>query len=135
MSTLLALTYCAPVTKEVHEGTSLTGVEGDTEKKFGPLKVILEGITALYANHEVRLNLSSQASPLMNTLAEDHRCDRKPPLARSVFGRMFQFTSQRCGRSETPRRIDMVCHCPPLFPLLIFFQQAQCHRGAIAAVG
>ena len=103
MSTLLALTYRAPVAKEVHEGTSVTGVEGDTEKKFGPLKVVLEGIPALYSHHDVRLNLSSQASPLMNTLAEDHRCDRKPPLARIVFGRMLQFTSQRRGRSETPR--------------------------------
>ena len=80
------------VTKETREGTSLAGAEGDTEKKFGPLKVVLEGIPALYADHEVRLKLSAQASPLTNTLAEDHRCeqqDRKPPRARSFFGRMF----------------------------------------------
>ena len=54
MSTLLALTYRAPVAKGTREGTSLAGAESDTEKKFGPLKVILEGIPALYANHEVR---------------------------------------------------------------------------------
>ena len=54
MFTPLALTHRAPVVKEVHEGTSLAGVESDTEKKFGPLKVVLEAIPALYANHEVR---------------------------------------------------------------------------------
>ena len=54
MSTLLALTHRAPVVKEAREGTSLEGVEGDTEKKFGPLKAVLERIPALYANHEVR---------------------------------------------------------------------------------
>ena len=92
MSILLALTHRTPVAKEAREGTSLVGVEGDTEKKFGPLKAVLGGIPALYANHEVRLKLSVQASPLTNTLAEDHHCeqqDRKPPLARSFFGRMF----------------------------------------------
>ena len=106
MSTLLALTYHALVAKGAYEGTSLAGVEGDTEKKFGPLKVVLEGIPPLYANHEVRLKISAQASPLTNTLAEDHRREqknRKPPLARSFFGRTFQLTSQRRGRSEAPR--------------------------------
>ena len=84
------------VTKGAREGTSLAGVEGDTEKKFGPLKVILEGIPALYSDHEVGPKLSIQASPLTNTLAEVHRCeqqDRKPPSARSFFGRMFQLAS------------------------------------------
>jgi hypothetical protein len=106
MSTLLALTDRAPVAKGAHEGTSLAGVEGETEKKFGPLKVLLEGIPPLYANHEVRLKLSAQAPPLTNTLVEDHLCEqqnKKPPLARSFFGRTFQFTSLRCGRSEAPR--------------------------------
>ena len=45
--------------KGTREGTLLAGVEDDTEKKFGPLKVILEGIPALYANHEVRSKLSA----------------------------------------------------------------------------
>ena len=61
MSTLLAITYRTPVAKGAREGTSLGGVEGDTEKKFGPLKVVLEGIPALYANHKVRLKFSAQA--------------------------------------------------------------------------
>ena len=55
----LALTNRAPVAKGAREGTSLAGVESDTEKKFGPLKVVLEAIPALYANHEVRLRLRS----------------------------------------------------------------------------
>ena len=96
MFTPLALTHRAPVAKEVHEGTSLAGVESDTERKFGPLKAVLGSIPPLYANHEVRLKLSAQASPLTNTLTEDDHCeqqDRKPPLARSFFGRMLQFAS------------------------------------------
>ena len=97
MSTLLTLTHRASVAKEAREGTSLPGAEGDTEKKFGPLKAVLERIPALYANHEVRLKLSAQASPLTNTLAKDHRReqqDKEPPLACHFFGRTFQFTSQ-----------------------------------------
>ena len=96
MSTLLALADRTPVAKGVREGTSHAGVESDTERKFGPLKVVLESIPPLYANHEVRLKISAQASPLTNTLTEDHRCEqknRKPPLARSFFGRMFRFAS------------------------------------------
>ena len=106
MSTLLVITDRAPVAKGAHEGTSLAGVEGDTVKKFGPLKVVLEGIPPLYADHKVRLKISAQASPLTNTLAEDHCCEQqnqKPPLARSFFGKTFQCTSLRCGRSEASR--------------------------------
>ena len=102
--TPLALAYCVPVAKGYDEGALLEGVRGETEK-FGPLKAVLESIPALYANHEVRLKLSAQASPLTNTLPEDHRCeqkDRKPPLTLSFFGRMFQFASDRQGRSEAP---------------------------------
>ena len=96
MSTPLTLTYHAPVAKGTREDTSPAHVEGDTGKKFGPLKAVLEGIPPLYANHEVRLKLSAQASPLTNILAEDYRCeqqDQKPPSARSFFGRMFQLAS------------------------------------------
>ena len=53
-STPLTLTYHAPVAKGTREDTSPAHVEGDTEKKSGTLKAILEGIPALYANHEVR---------------------------------------------------------------------------------
>ena len=74
MSTPLALTYRALVAKGAREGTSLEGVEGDTEK-FGPLKVLLRAIPPLYANHEVCLKLPAQASPLTNALAEDHHCE------------------------------------------------------------
>ena len=49
--------------KGTREGTSLAGAEGDTEKKFDPLKAVLEGIPPLYANHEVCLKLSAQAFP------------------------------------------------------------------------
>ena len=113
MSTLLTLTHRASVAKEAREGTSLPGAEGDTEKKFGPLKAVLERIPALYANHEVRLKLSAQASPLTNTLAEGYcyeQQDQKPPLACGFFGRMPQFTSHRRDRSEAPQEINRVCY-------------------------
>ena len=95
MSTPLALAHRAPVAKRARKGTLLEGVE-DSTKGFGPLKVILGGIPPLYADHEVRLKPSAQTSLLANTLAEGHRCeqqDQEPPLARSFFGRMFQFAS------------------------------------------
>ena len=101
----LALAYRAQVTKRALKGTLLEDVGGDTEK-FGPLKVALGAIPALYANREVRLKLSAQASLLTNTPTEDHRReqqDRKHSLARSFFGGTFQLTSQRRGRSEAPQ--------------------------------
>ena len=61
MYTPLALAYRAPAAKGARKGTLLEGVGGNTEK-FGPLKVTLGGIPALYANREVRLKLSAQAS-------------------------------------------------------------------------
>ena len=104
MSTPLALAYRALAAKRDRRGTFLEDVGGNAEK-FGPLKVALGAIPALYANREVRLKLSAQASPLTNTLVKGHRCeqqDRKPPLARRFFGRTLQFTSERRGRSEAP---------------------------------
>ena len=76
MSTPLALAYRAPAAKRARKGSLLEGVGGNTEK-FGPLKVVLGGIPPLYANHEVRLKLSAQAPPSMNTPAEDHRCEQQ----------------------------------------------------------
>ena len=75
MLTLLTLTHRAPVAKEAREGTSLARVEDDTEKKFGPLKVALEGIPALYANHEVRLKQS-----LYSSFPIDEYTRRRPSL-------------------------------------------------------
>ena len=103
MSTSLALAYRAPVAKRARKDTLLK--DGGSTEKFGPLKVVLGAIPALYANREVRLKLSTKASPLTNTLVDDHRYERqnqKPPLACGFFGRTFQFTSERRGRSEAP---------------------------------
>ena len=58
-STPLALAYRAPAAKRDCKSTLLEGVGGNTEK-FGPLKVTLGAIPALYANREVRLKLSAQ---------------------------------------------------------------------------
>ena len=104
MSAPSVVAYRAQATKIARKGTLLEGVGGNTEK-FGPLKVVLGSILALHANREVRLKLSTKASPLTNTLVDDHRYERqnqKPPLACGFFGRTFQFTSERRGRSEAP---------------------------------
>ena len=58
MSTSLALAYRAPVAKRARKDTLLKDGGGSTEK-FGPLKVALGAIPALYANREVRLKLSA----------------------------------------------------------------------------
>ena len=60
--TLLALAYRALVAKGTRDGALPEGLEGNTEK-FGPLKVVLESIPPLYANHGVCLKLSAQTSP------------------------------------------------------------------------
>ena len=44
----------APVAKKTHEHTLLGGAKSNTEK-FGPLKVVLEKIRALFADRTVRL--------------------------------------------------------------------------------
>ena len=60
--TLLTPVHDEPVAKVARRGTLLGGVQDDTEK-FGPLKLVLGGIPALYANHEVRLKPCAQYSP------------------------------------------------------------------------
>ena len=65
--TLLAFAHDVPVAERARRGTLLGGAQGDTEK-FGPLKVVLGAIPAIYANHEVRLKPCAQHSPFTNTL-------------------------------------------------------------------
>ena len=49
-----ALVYRASVAKKTHEHTLLRGAKSNTEK-FGPLKLVLEKICALFADRTVRL--------------------------------------------------------------------------------
>ena len=69
--TLLAFAYDLPVAKRARRGA-----QDDTEK-FGPLKVVLGAIPALYANHEVRLKPRAQRFPFTNTLP-GNRCSEQP---------------------------------------------------------
>ena len=39
-----------------------------------------------------------------------------PPLTHSCIGGSFQFASERCGRTETPKGFDTVRNCPFLTP-------------------
>jgi hypothetical protein len=63
----LALFHRVPVEKRAREG-SLLGDSREATEKFGPLKVVLGEIPALYAHREVRSHPSSQTSPLIKTL-------------------------------------------------------------------
>ena len=90
--TLLALVHVAPVAMRANMDASPRGAQDDTEK-FGPLKVVLEAIPALYANREVRLTHRTQHSPLTKTLPGNRYCeqqDQNPPFARSRIGGTIQ---------------------------------------------
>jgi hypothetical protein len=56
-----ALIYRALVAKKTHECTSLEGAERKM-KKFGPFKVVLGKIPALFADRVVRLQPPAQSS-------------------------------------------------------------------------
>ena len=78
---------------------------------FGPLKVVLRAIPAVYANHEVRKQPPFQDSTLTNTFSAIHRCREKgssPSLARSRIRRMFRFASRWRGGAEVPGWINPV---------------------------
>ena len=93
--TVLALIYRVPAAKRARSATLLGG-EAATER-FGPLKVVLGAIPALYANREVRLVSSAPSSPLVNEFPGNRCCeqqDREPPPAHSHVGRAFQFASK-----------------------------------------
>ena len=72
------------------------GRRGSHRKDVWPSQSRSEGHPSPLCQSRGSVKLSAKASPLMNKLAGDHHCeqqDRKPPLARSFFGRMFRFAS------------------------------------------
>ena len=73
---LLAFVHDVPATKRARRVTLLGGAQDDTEK-FGPLKVVLGAIPALYANDEVRLKTRAQRLPFTNTLPGNCRCGQQ----------------------------------------------------------
>ena len=73
--TVLALIYRAPVEKRARRGTLLGG-EAATER-FGPLKVVLGAIPALYSNREVRLVSPAPTSPLVNAFTGNRCCEQQ----------------------------------------------------------
>ena len=89
--------HLLPVVKIARKGTLLGGLNEDTET-FGPLKVILQAIPALFANRDVRLRSPTQwHSPLTGTFSGNRRRgeqDRKPAFTCGRSGRSFQFTSK-----------------------------------------
>ena len=70
-----ALIYRVPVAKRARRATMLGG-EASTER-FGPLKVVLGAIAALYANREVRLVSPAPSSRLMNAFPGNRCCDQQ----------------------------------------------------------
>ena len=104
-----ALIYRALVAKKAHEHALLGGAKGTTEK-FGPLKVVLEKIHALFADRTVRLQSPAQSSPLTQFSGNLRRGEQdcNPPLTHNRIGGLFRFTSEWCGRAETPEGFDTV---------------------------
>ena len=115
--TASTLIHHALVAKETHEHTSIGGEKSNTEK-FGPLKVVLEKIRALFADSSVRLRSPALSSPL--TQFSGSRCrgkqDYNPPLIRSHIRGLFRLASEWCGRAKTPDGSDTVRNCSSLTP-------------------
>ena len=83
---------------------------------FGPLKVVLGSIPALYANLEVRLRPPAQSSSLTNASAGNHRRwkkNRRPALTYGRIGGTFCHAPRRRARAEAPARTDTVCNSSP----------------------
>ena len=115
--TASALIHHALVSKKTHEHTLVEGAASNTEK-FGPLKVVLEKIRALFADRTVRLQSPAQSSPLTQ-FSGSHYCgkqDYNPPLIRSRIGGSLRFASEWCGRAETPEGSDTVRNSSSLTP-------------------
>jgi hypothetical protein len=72
---VLTLIYRVPVATRAHRATLLGG-EAATER-FGPLKVILEAIPALYSNREVCLVSPAPSSPLLNAFPGNRRREQQ----------------------------------------------------------
>ena len=72
---VLAFIHDVPVAKRARRGTLLGGAQDDTEK-FGPLKVVLGAIPALYANHEVRLKPHARNFHFTKTLPGNRYCEQ-----------------------------------------------------------
>ena len=72
----LAFAHDVPVAERARRGTPPGGAQDDA-KKFGPLKVVLEAIHALYANHEVCLKPRAQHFPFTNTLPGNCCCGQQ----------------------------------------------------------
>lgn len=93
----LAPFHHVPVAKRARRGTLLEGTS-EAAEKFGPLKVVLGAIPAVYANREVRSQPPSRDYPLIRASSTGiDRCgkqDRKPPLTCSCIGRTFRFASR-----------------------------------------
>ena len=100
---VLALMYHATDTEKTHENALPEGAKSNTEK-FGPLKVVLGTIPALFADRTVRLWSLAYSSPL--TQFSGIRCRGqqgcKPPLAYNGIGGTFRFASKWRTRAETP---------------------------------
>ena len=107
-----ALVYHALVAKKTHEHTLLGGAKSNMEK-FGPLKVVLEKIRALFADRTVRLRSPAKDSPLTRFSGSHYRGKQgcKPPLTHSCIGGLFRVASEWCGRAETPKGFDTVRNC------------------------
>lgn len=76
VAVILNLFYCVPVAKRAHRDTMLEGDLTDVARgameRFGPLKVVLGTIPAIYANHKVHQQAPSWNRFLTNSFIGNH---------------------------------------------------------------
>ena len=101
--------YLLPVVKIARKGTLLGGLNEDTET-FGPLKVILQAIPALFANRDVRLRSPTQwHSPLTGTFQETGAVGNKiENLLSRVVAVEDHFNSRPSDVAEQRRRDELI---------------------------
>ena len=89
------LIYLALVAKKTREDTFLVDARIKTEK-FGPLKVVLGKIPALFADRTVRLQSPTQSSPLTQISGNRRSGEqgRQPPPSHNRIGEMLRFASK-----------------------------------------
>ena len=108
--------YNVLVTKTARKGT-LLGNANEAKEKFGPLKVVLGTIPAVYANREVRSKPPSHNSPLTSEFQQGSvAVGNKIEVLLSHIVTLEQFFDSRPGDVAEQRRRDELIRY-----ILVFF--------------
>ena len=126
---MLALIYRLLVAKKARKGTLLEGATDATEG-FGPLKVVLGAIPAIYANREVCIQPSAQNYPLLNAFQESAAAGNKIEcLLPRIVALEERFNSRPSDVAEQRRRDELIQYAtiPPSMSGADFPQRTQWH--------